>query len=112
MKVRNRKDGRTWTHNVSPSEITMAEQDADYTLVRLNNGTSLRTNGTLDAFNEAIPELIRVNRSYLVNPKQVAAHSTDAENGRLSFLFRNGSILTIGRPQNQKALIAKLEEVW
>lgn len=112
MKVRNRKNGTMWTHNVSPSDITMAEQDADYTLVRLSDGKTLRTNGTLDAFNEAVPELIRVNRGHLVNPRQVAAHSTDAENGRLSFLFRNGSILTIGRPQNHKALITKLEEVW
>jgi len=96
VMLRGKYDGMIWNYIMSPDDVLAIEQEGDYQIVYLFDGTFLKVNQTMDAAMDRFPCLLRVHRSYAVNMKYVVAYNFNAES-KMTILFRNKTSISFSR---------------
>jgi len=99
MIVKTKIVDLNWFYSLDWKDVLYVEQEADYQNVVTCRGT-IRIHNRMDKLLDQLPHLLRVHRSYCVNPYQMLGYAVDTENQRVHLMFKDGTRLNIGRGRN------------
>jgi DNA-binding LytR/AlgR family response regulator len=94
--VKTKIDDLNWFYHLDWREIQWVEQEADYQNVVTGRGV-IRIHNTMEKLHDQFDKLVRVHRSYSVNPHQMLAYAVDTEAQSVHLMFKDGKKLSIGR---------------
>jgi DNA-binding LytR/AlgR family response regulator len=97
--VKTKIDNLNWFYHLDWREIQWVEQDADYQNVVTTRGR-VRIHGTMESLIKDFPHLLRVHRSFCVNPHQMMGYAVDTETTSVHLMFKDGAQINIGRGRN------------